>query len=247
VPVAAAWLLGYIAARLLDEVEDRDFTQENWGGLSQAEAINIASAFLVTIPFVLDRLQDARISADLKADFQQAALEIALGQHADLSGWIGNGDGAIERYWQVARAKSGVLFALACRAGARSGNPPAEILNAYADFGQTLGLLVQVCDDYRDFYGSSDLCTLQTGREVLPVVYGCSVAGPEEQVRIEHLLNQAQTDKYAAYQLRQLLDDLGARHYLLLQVELLGQQAEEFLQRTGAAAPEQLLKMIPRI
>lgn len=248
VPVAASWLLLYVAARLFDLVEDRDFEPGDWDGMSEAEAINVASAFLAAIPLVLAELEDAQLGADLTLDFQRVALTMAAGQHADLSGWIESGEGAVERYWQVATAKSGDLFALACRAGARCGNQPTGVLTAYADFGRLLGQLVQVCDDYRDTYEPGSSSDFQAGRTSLPVIYGRTVAEHQEREQIEALRAQAATDSRAASQLRQLLDDLGARHYMLLQIELLGQQAEDALRRAAVIGPdlERLLELIPR-
>ncbi len=248
IPVAAAWLLLYIAARLFDAVQDQDFEPRDWNGLSQAEAINVAGAFLVAIPLALTELEDPHLRADLERDFRCVTLRMAAGQHADLSGWIGSDGESVERYWQVATAKSGALFALACRAGARLGDPPVEILTAYQDFGRLLGQLVQACDDYQDTYDPGNLSDLQAGRVSLPIVYGRAVAGARERKLIEHLVFQAATDTQAASQLRKLLDDLGARHYLLLQIESLGQQAHEALQRASVTGPSlnQLLGLIPR-
>jgi len=249
IPVAAAWLLLYIAARLFDAVEDQDFEPGDWDGLSQAEAINVAGAFLAAIPLALTEVENAQPSAELRVDFQRAALQMAAGQHADLSGWIGSDEGSVKRYWQVVKAKSGTLFALACWAGARLGNPPAEVLTAYADLGHALGQLIQLCDDYNDTYEPGNLSDFQTGRASLPVIYGREVAEPAERAQIEYLLPRATTDAQAASQLRQLLDDLGARHYLLLQIELLGQQAKDALRRASVTGSSlhRLLELIPRI
>lgn len=247
IPIAGAWLLLYIAAGLFDAVEDQHFESDDWPGLSQAEAINIAGAFLAAIPLVLAELEETQLCTDLKIDFQRTALEMARGQHADLSGWIGSGEGSVERYWQVATTKSGALFALACWAGARLGNPPFKILTAYRDFGYILGQLVQVCDDYKDTYESDDLSDFRINQASLPIVYGRAVARPQERKQIEDMRSRVLTDTQALSQLRQLLDDLGAKHYLLLQIELLRQQAEEALQRTLVTGPSlhRLLALIP--
>ncbi len=249
VPVADAWLLVYIAARLFDAVEDQDFEPGEWQGLSAAQAINLAGAFLVASPMALDELKDPQLSAELRADFQRVTLKMASGQHADLSGWIGDGENSVERYWQVAAAKSGSLFALGCRAGARLGNPPAAVLAAYAEYGNLLGQIIQAYDDYRDVYDPNDPSDLKAGRVSLPIVYGRTVAGPRERARIEQLLPQAATDAQAAFHLRQLLDDLGARLYLLLQTEVLAQQAEAALLRASVSGPDldRLLGLIPHL
>jgi hypothetical protein len=93
------WTDTNLAARLFDTVEDQDFEPSDWHRLSQAEVINVASAFLAAIPLVLAELENTRLGVDLTIDFQHSALKMAAGQHADLSGWIGSDEKAIERYW----------------------------------------------------------------------------------------------------------------------------------------------------
>ena len=249
IPVLAAWLLLYVAAELFDAVEDDEFESQDWAGLSQAEALNVASACLAAIPLVLMEMEDAQLCLDLIAQFHQAALTMAMGQHVDLSGGKEEGEDAVARYWRVAAAKSGALFALACWAGARLGNPAAEVLSAYADFGRILGQLLQVCDDYKDAYTPGNLSDFRPGQASLPVVYGRTVAGPVEIERLEALLTQAAVDEQAASQLRELLDDLGCKYYQLLQIEILGQQAESALRRTLLTGShlDRLLCLIPRI
>lgn len=230
-------------------VEDGHFRSKDWAGVSQAQAINVAGAFLAAIPFALVGLEEPQLSDELRVDFQRAALQMTAGQHADLSGWPGCDEGAVKRYWQIATVKSGIPFALACRAGARLGNPPAEVLDAYADFGRAVGQLAQVCDDYKDTYEPPDLSDFQIGRASLPIVYGRTVASPAERARIEDFVIRATTDARSISQLQQLLEDLGARYYLLLQIELLGEQAEDALRRASVTGPGlvRLQELTPRV
>lgn len=129
---------------------------------------------------------------------------MAAGQHADLSGWIGSDEGSVDRYWQVATAKSGVLFALACRAGARLGNPSDEILTAYADFGRALGQLIQVCDDYMD--GSLARCL-------------CKIRRPIETSRLQQEVDQESGELRSP-----LLDAFGLASAIRAHSEEVGEQ-----------------------
>ncbi len=249
IPISAAWIALYVAAHLFDAVEDGEYVPQEWQGIPQAQALNAASALLAAIPLLLTASDgDAALHTALILDFQQTALTMAAGQHADLAPWIETDDGdVLARYWQVTDGKSGALFSLACRAGARLGAPSPEIVEAYVDFGGILGRLLQLCDDYRDTYNADTRCFGES-RTSLPLIYGRAVADAEERETLAALQAQAATDPEATANLLQRLDALGARHYLLLQIEHLREDARIALDRAAAPAPswEKLLALLPR-
>jgi geranylgeranyl pyrophosphate synthase len=247
-PVTAAWIALYVAVHIFDAVEDGEYVPQAWQGLPQAQTLNAASALLAAIPLLLTRSDgDTALHTALIVDFQQTALTMASGQHADLTQWIETDDGdVLARYWQVTEGKSGALFALACRAGAQLGAPPPDIVAAYADFGETLGRLLQLCDDYRDTY-LPDKCWPRESRSSLPLIYGRMVADTKERERLEALQARAATNSAAIVELRQHLDTLGARHYLLLQIERLTEEARIALDHasTSPADRAKLLALLP--
>jgi competence protein ComQ len=246
-PVTAAWIALYVSAHLFDAVEDGEYVPHAWQGVPQAQALNAASALLAAVPLLLTTSDgDAALHTALIVDFQQTALTMAAGQHADLAQWIETDEDVLARYWQVTDGKSGALFALACRAGAQLGAPSPEVIEAYADFGETLGRLLQLCDDYRDTY-LADRRYFGESRASLPLIYGRMVADAEEKETLEALRAQAAADPEAAVDLLQRLDALGARHYLLLQIEHLREVAQTALDRAAAPDPsrEKLLALLP--
>ena len=72
-----------------------------------------------------------------------AHLRRCSGQHADLT----RPERTLEQCWHISEAKSGVFFALACRAGARLATPSEKPLQAFGEFGLHLGLLIQIKND----------------------------------------------------------------------------------------------------
>ncbi len=247
IPISAAWIALYVAAHIFDAVEDEEYVRQQWQGLPQAQALNAASALLAALPVLLTASDgDAALHTALILDFQQTALTMAAGQHADLAQWIETDDGdVLARYWQVTDGKSGALFSLACRVGAQLGAPSPEIVEAYADFGGILGRLLQLCDDYRDTY-LADTLSRRESCTSLPLLYGRAVADAEGRETLATLQAQAATDPEATANLLQRLDALGARHYLLLQIEHLREAAETALDRAvpPASIREQLLALL---
>ena len=246
IPAASAWTLLYLAAHLLDTVEDQEYNPEAWQGIDQAQILNVASAFLAAIPLVLEALEDATSRSALKPRFQRGALTMAAGQHADLSGWAEPGPEAMERIWQIIEAKSSALFALGCRAGAQLGHPTEERLEAYAAFGHAFGSIIQLCDDYTDTYESAPP-SVYWNEMPLPLAYAYTVADAPQRARLQTLQGEASGDDQAAIELKQLLDRLGARLYMSLQIERLREEARKALEKAAAPDPlaQRLLSLIP--
>ena len=68
------------------------------------------------------------------------------GQHRDLSIEHLN----LEHWSQIAAAKSGEFFSLACRSGARLGKIDQRRIAGYSTFGFHLGMMLQILDDLVD-------------------------------------------------------------------------------------------------
>ncbi len=246
VPAAAAWLQAYIAARIFDAIEDGHFDPQDWGNQSAAQTLNVAAALLAAIPLLLDEINDLPLRTALNRDFHQALLQTAAGQHLDLEGESALDRDPLQRYWEIAAAKSGIPIGLACRIGAALGDPTPEILDAFTEFGQKVGRLAQACDDYQDFYQPRTPIDFHSTRPALPLIYARSVAGPAELEHLATLQIQAQTDPAPLYQ---FLDHIGARHYLALNLFLMNQEATAILTRTGIQGPnyEALHALIPSL
>jgi len=121
--IAAAWFLLYLAAKVLDDVEDDDTHLTPWSAIGAPQAINAATGLIFVSQLALARLPrmgaDRELALFLLEDFNRTTLRMCAGQHADLT------EGShlpLERCLSIAGAKSGEFFALACRAGALLGS-----------------------------------------------------------------------------------------------------------------------------
>ncbi|HJW91069.1 MAG TPA: polyprenyl synthetase family protein [Anaerolineales bacterium] len=220
--LAAAWLLYYTAAHVFDGVEDQDQPEAWWAASGPGVAINVATGLLFSAFLGLQRLykhkQTRQVAQQVIQDFNQSLLVMASGQHADLV----NPQPDLEQWLEIAGAKSGELFALACRCGARlATNDPAR-LKGFSDFGHHLGILLQILDDLEDLKPGSGVETPDLSPKVsrsLVVAYALDVLPSPAQKTLKECLLSLPGDQEAAGKLIQLIDQSGAALYLRTEIE----------------------------
>jgi geranylgeranyl diphosphate synthase, type I len=232
VPVGAAWQMLHIAAKLFDDLEDGDADDP-------ALDINIATAVLVTVPLLLAKLSDHGLSPAqiqrLTHGAQRAVLHASAGQHADLLAVRGPVE-AIDpdRWLAIARAKSGALLAWAAWAGALAGGAAEDRLDHFLSYGEQLGVLLQIADDFIGTWRPERDSDLATGQLSLPVCYALSVVAPPERAALLSLLAGAAEPETQA-RARQRLIELGAQAYSMVMARVFQQQALAALQRIDPA------------
>jgi competence protein ComQ len=221
-PVAAAWLLFYLAAHLMDDLEDQDVLDPWWRSLGSGAAINIATGLYFSASLALQELSvlqlDVQTVRQVSLLVLQPFLVMCSGQHQDLVG----PPPALEEYWRIAGAKSGEFFAIACHAGARLATDQEEILEGFHQFGYNFGLLLQVLDDLKDFQDLSQGERTVDARALsrsLPAVYVRQVCPAAIRDRFDQHLLQANTDPKAVASLTQIIEENGGTLYLLMELE----------------------------
>jgi geranylgeranyl pyrophosphate synthase len=148
--VTTAWFLFQIAAYLLDKVEDGELEQVSSLEMSVGVAANLTTGMILIAQWILNHLELDRVDPgaawDIQRAFQETLLSACSGQHLDLSIPLPD----LETCWQIAEAKSGATFSLACYAGARLATNQTAILNGLEKFGRHLGTIIQISDDLED-------------------------------------------------------------------------------------------------
>jgi geranylgeranyl diphosphate synthase type I len=233
--VAAAWFLLYLAAKVLDDIEDGDFHRAPWSTIGAPQAINAATGLIFASQLALTHLPKMGARRELTLllieDFNCTTLRMCSGQHADLT----EEDGfTLERYFQIAGAKSGEFFSLACRAGALLGT---DEVAPYSDFGYNLGVLIQICDDFEGIWNPKGRSDLAAGKRTLPILYALTVAPQSIKERLEQLLVKAIREGEAEEEARRIITELGAPHYLLIEAQIRRQRAESALCSAGSSSP----------
>jgi len=216
--LAAAWLLFYTAADIMDSVEDQDEPDPWWQESGPGMAINVASGLYFSASQVLNRLYqyEATRSAapDVIEKFLNNFLFMCSGQHRDLT----NPEPSLDQYWQIAAAKSGYFFGLACQAGARLGTDELEKILGYQQYGYHLGLLIQILDDLEDFHGvqsSSNSVKWTKLKRSLPVVYALQMYSGSNERQLRQCLNDASGHNKASEEAIALLEGSGVVVYMI--------------------------------
>ena len=105
-------------------------------------------------------------------------------------------------YFRIIRGKTGQLFGLACRLGAKSADASAKQQAAASRFGLRLGLAFQIADDILDLTESSDKTgkdaanDIQNGRRTLPILRALRFASADEEKTLNRLLNHSADDAF---------------------------------------------------
>lgn len=254
--VAAAFELARLAADVLDDVEDADGGHALWQSLGIPQAINVGTGLIFASLMALSRLREHGVTpetrATIQAAFTRTGFRMCEGQHLDLQGGTGAWEqgskseirnavlslskdpkSEIERYWQIATAKSGAFFELGCRAGALLGDLTPEDIVPYAEYGSHLGLLIQIANDLAgllDEDGSSDLIHR---KPTLPVIYAFSVALEPQAEQLRRAWTAAAHDAQARREVRRLVIELGAPQYVFVEAERHYRRARRALGRAN--------------
>ena len=150
VGVSSAWFLLQVAAHLLDKVEDQELEKISMPLRGKGMCTNLSTGMIFVAEWILNHLEldcvDAGAAWDIQRAFQETVLSVCSGQHLDLS--IAAPD--LPTCWEIAEAKSGSAFALACYAGARISTHQSDQLYHLENFGRYLGTIVQISDDLKD-------------------------------------------------------------------------------------------------
>jgi geranylgeranyl pyrophosphate synthase len=236
----AAWILFYVGAHIMDSVEDQDPPDDWWKSFGPGLAINIASVFYFSASKALQDLykheRSKNVATDVIDDFNQSFLIMCEGQHNDLL----QKEPSLDQYWEIAGAKSGTFFSLACRSGARLATDDIIRIEAFSKFGYHLGVLIQILDDLEDL-DPEDLIDLFDNRDrlysTLPFVYALEVSTTEEREKLLVSMNSEEIDKEMFSEIVSLIDKSGAVIYILAEIEKHRSKAIESLIRADPISP----------
>ena len=235
---AAAWLLYYVAAHIMDKVEDHDILEGIWEEWRPRVSINIASGLYFSASLLLTDLNTSQkypsLVSEINRDFYQAFLRMCSGQQRDLT----QPEPSLADFWDNANDKSGIFFSIACRLGARFATSDNLKLECYEEYGRNIGILIQILDDLEDYQGSGEgfgKVDTHVIRRSLPVIYALEVLPEQETILLEEELGQA-LNHQAAEAAYKRIEKSGATLYIITEMERLRSQARTSLER---AQPEQ--------
>jgi geranylgeranyl pyrophosphate synthase len=248
VPVTAAWQALHIAAKLFDDIEDGDASDP-------AADINVATAMLAIVPLLVELLVSHDVPLDriqrLSHAAHRAVMLASAGQHADLQATRSDSaETDPERWLAIARAKSGALLGWAAWAGAYVAGAQDTVLDHYYAYGEHLGILLQVADDFVGIWQPEAVSDLTTNRLSLPVCYALSVVAPDQRVVLRDWLDRCLGQATASQaDIRQRLIELGAQAYIVVTARIYQQHAWAALRQIDPtnATTQQLTALVERV
>jgi geranylgeranyl pyrophosphate synthase len=220
--ITAAWTLLYTAAHVVDVIEDGDQDPQinQLGGAGTA--INTANGLFLSAVLQLETLHEKDIPGDLAAaittEFLKTILVMTSGQHRDLI----SSQVDLNQWWQIAEAKSGEFFSLACKAGARLGTSDVIKVNAFSEYGFHLGLMLQIIDDLEDYQlllKSEEIVAQINLERSLAVAYAYEVLPTGTKKELAQLIQSASTRTGGVDTLFDILDGCGAGMYMVAEIE----------------------------
>lgn len=187
IEVASAWLPICLAAHLFDHVEDREFVPDDVLH-SPKDAINLGTSLIFLSFHNLSLIKKTGGAVRASAIFSSQCFAATSGQYQDrdfsafaLPTTPLYVDNILEKYWQSIILKSGSLFRTATAGGAAAGTSDQAVINALGDYGNALGVIVQLLDDGRDILKTSD-DVIQGWEVSLPLLLYLLATGEEQVV-----------------------------------------------------------------
>lgn len=252
VDFTTAWFMFYLAADLMDDVQDQDVIDPWWKDLGSSAVLNIASGLYFSASLALKNLYNSKNfenpDLDLVQEMYRTFLTMSGGQHRDLTHTKLN----LEDYWKIAATKSGTFFGLACWGGARLASSDVVRLEGYRKFGHHLGILIQILDDLEDIESvkPNQLGNLPVNfRRTLPVIFALEVSQSPIRDELLESLRSSHQDHQSYRKALSLIDQIGAVLYIETEIERHRFEAIEGLDQADPKSPEKdlLLNIIQKI
>ncbi len=238
--LTVAWFLFYVAADLMDKVQDEDPPDPWWQETGPGAALGAATGIYFSASLALNRLwvnpTTQAAANEIIQDFYNSFMVMTSGQYRGLI----EPTPSLDQYWENAAAKSGSFFGLACRCAARLATADPERLSDYYLFGRHLGLLIQVRDDLDDIQPPDEEGAPGQKLEIarsLAVIYALAVLPPEDGDRLRNTLAAAPHDTQAAAEVIRLLNQSNAALYLMTEMERQRQTALNAIRRAAQPSP----------
>jgi geranylgeranyl pyrophosphate synthase len=187
-------------------------------------------------------------AGDIIQDFYCSLLKMCSGQHRDLM----QPNPTLKQCWEVASAKSGTFFSLACRAGARLATQDHARLEGFSQYGHHLGVMVQILDDLEEIQSLQKAETLESAPDYgrsLAVVFALEVYPPKTGGRLKKCLQSAHRNASSSREAYFLIEQCGAGLYLTTELERYHTQALTCLEQAASSstAREALAAMIHKL
>ncbi len=204
-PMAASIEMVHNYSLIHDDIEDDDRTRHGratlWALFGKPKAINVGDCLdMLAFRTVLrspERGLDAARTLKLAQTITETSVKLTLGQHADMS-FEDDLNVSPAMYLRMIAGKTAALISCATYCGALVALDPARPdaaarLEAYARFGQQIGLGFQMRDDILGIWGLTADTGKPSGSDIrrrkksLPVIFALSNSAPAQREKLLEL------------------------------------------------------------
>lgn len=197
--IGAGLELLHNATLVHDDIQDGDTHRRGfptvWKRWGIAQAINAGDALVFQ---ALERIHRAPASRRVAPLVCEAMVRLIEGQAMDMQLHLPENDpdhiAPTSSDWiDMARRKTGALFAACFQAGARAAHAPESTIQSLGELGELFGLLFQVQDDLLDIVGEKGRTArgrdLVAGKVTFPVIWVFEHAPRREVAALKNVLS----------------------------------------------------------
>jgi len=131
-------------------------------------------------------------------------LQAFAGQQRDLH-HVGRADVTPDAVARAVRGKNGAPSALFAALGAAAAGASESEVDAYACYGEELGILAQYQSDFWELFYDPAVRDLAQGNRTMQIASALHLAGPDERAALGNLLDRARVEPDARDEVRALL------------------------------------------
>lgn len=235
VPVAVVVEMIHTATLVHDDVLDDALLRRqvsSCNALFGNEGAVLLGDFLFARAFALSASLENRLASRHLAEVTAEVCQGEILQNRER----GNLDLPEERYFEIIRKKTAVLYAAAGEMGGRYAGGEEEAVGALRAFGLGIGLAFQIVDDCLDVdgeeaeVGKSLGTDVAKGKMTLPVIHFLRTAPPAERETMRALLTTPAEDGNPRERARALLRERGSIAFALRRAEELVSGARDRLE-----------------
>ena len=212
IKVAVASLFLFLAADIVDDIMDGDFT-EHWGSdISSSEGLLASVVFASSIaPLCIDEIDAPfEITCAMKKTLSKSIIVMAAGQQADLSCSGSIRSTSAEQVIKNIQEKSGAEVAGFTLMAAQLARADKYVASEYESIGRTLGIACQIVSDCHELYSVDEGRDLVNGTVTLPLAIYSQSVSQDQKDRFSNLLKLAKHDQSARIKVRELVSKSGA-------------------------------------
>jgi geranylgeranyl diphosphate synthase, type I len=245
-PAATAIELVHNFSLIHDDIQDNSHERRGrptvWSVWGMAQGINAGDAMFALARLALDRLQDRVLPSTYIAVhrmFDEATLALTRGQFLDIS-FESRSDVTVEAYLTMVRGKTAALLSAPSAIGARVATDDAQRVDAFARYGENMGIAYQIVDDILGIWGDpavtgkSAASDILAKKKSLPILIGWE---SDASGALAKLFARPQLNGQDVAQVLNILDRAGARRLAQAQADQFLKRAFDALDATGLENP----------